>query len=59
MPLVPFVPLLPPAPVSPFGPFWLHVIWVSTEVQWLDNELLGPEGSISRIVPTPFSLQAV
>jgi len=28
-------------------------------VQWLRSELLGPEGSISRIVPVAFSLQAV
>ena len=39
--------------------FWLQVICVSRLVQRLRSELLGPDGSISLIVPVAFSLQAV
>jgi hypothetical protein len=35
------------------------VICDSSEVQWLITLLLGSDGSISRTVPTFFSMQAV
>lgn len=53
------VGLEPSAPGAPGWPFWFHVICDSRVVQWLSSELLGPDGSISRIVPVAFSLHAV
>jgi hypothetical protein len=35
------------------------VICDSSDVQWLSSEVLGPDGSISLIVPVALSMQAV
>src|SRR5581483_10698477 len=47
----PVGPLLPGGPGGPVGPPWFHVILLSSAVQCCNSELVGSDGSMSRIVP--------
>jgi hypothetical protein len=61
-PVSPFAPTGPVGPIGPTGPvwpFWFQVICVSRLLHLLWNDELGRDGSINRIVPVTFSLQAV